>query len=69
MATNHVGDVKESYASATVVTRQAFGGSGVTVWAGVSSQYRAVLHFVNGTVTSPYYLNSEQHETLLSNCN
>ena len=48
----------ESYASATVVTRQAFGGGGVTVWAGVSSQYRTALHFVNGTVTSLYYLNN-----------
>uniref|UniRef100_A0A667Y6R5 Tc1-like transposase DDE domain-containing protein n=1 Tax=Myripristis murdjan TaxID=586833 RepID=A0A667Y6R5_9TELE len=48
----------EPYASATVVTRRAFGGGGVTVWAGVSSQYRTALHFVNGTVTSPYYLNN-----------
>jgi len=30
------------------------GGGGVTVWAGVSSQYRTALHFV----TSPYYLNN-----------
>ncbi|KAI3356994.1 hypothetical protein L3Q82_003627 [Scortum barcoo] len=59
MATNDVGDVKgERYASATVVTRRAFGAGGVTVWAGVSSQYRTALHFVNGTVTSPYYLNN-----------
>uniref|UniRef100_A0A667WGJ7 Tc1-like transposase DDE domain-containing protein n=1 Tax=Myripristis murdjan TaxID=586833 RepID=A0A667WGJ7_9TELE len=48
----------EPYASATVVTRRAFGGGGVTVWAGVSGQYRTALHFVNGTVTSPYYLNN-----------
>uniref|UniRef100_A0A3B1IPN0 Tc1-like transposase DDE domain-containing protein n=1 Tax=Astyanax mexicanus TaxID=7994 RepID=A0A3B1IPN0_ASTMX len=48
----------ERYASATVVTRRAFGGGGVTVWAGVSSRYRTALHFVNGTVTSPYYLNN-----------
>ena len=34
------------------------GGGGVTVWAGVFSQYRTALHFVNGTVTSPYYLNN-----------
>ena len=25
---------------------------------GVSSQYRTALHFVTGTVTSPYYLNN-----------
>uniref|UniRef100_A0A673MTP4 Tc1-like transposase DDE domain-containing protein n=1 Tax=Sinocyclocheilus rhinocerous TaxID=307959 RepID=A0A673MTP4_9TELE len=31
---------------------------GVTVWAGVSSQYRTALHLVNGTVTSQYYLNN-----------
>jgi len=42
----------ELYALATVVTRRAFGGGGV------SSQYRTSLHFVNGTVTSPYYLNN-----------
>jgi len=28
------------------------------VWAGVCSQYRTALHFVNGTVTRPYYLNN-----------
>ncbi|CAK6970414.1 Transposable element Tcb1 [Scomber scombrus] len=44
----------EHYAPATVVTRRAF----VTVRADVSSQYRTALHFVNGTVTSPYYLNN-----------
>ncbi|KAK7881405.1 hypothetical protein WMY93_029814 [Mugilogobius chulae] len=44
----------ERYASATVVTRRAFGGGGVTVWAEVSSWYRTALHFV----TSPYYLNN-----------
>ena len=48
----------ERYAAATVVTRRAFGGGGVTVWAGVSTWYRTALHFVNGTVTSPYYLNN-----------
>lgn len=48
----------ERYASATVVTRQAFGGGDVTVWAGVSSQYRTALHLENGTVTSRYYLNN-----------
>ncbi|MEQ2186657.1 hypothetical protein GOODEAATRI_030816, partial [Goodea atripinnis] len=44
------------YVSATVVARQTFGG--VAVWAGVSGQYRTALHFVNGTVTSLYYLNN-----------
>ena len=48
----------ERYASGTVVTRRATGGVGVTVWAGVFSQYRTALHFVNGTVTSLYYLNN-----------
>uniref|UniRef100_A0A672N3I9 Transposase Tc1-like domain-containing protein n=1 Tax=Sinocyclocheilus grahami TaxID=75366 RepID=A0A672N3I9_SINGR len=32
--------------------------SGVTIWAGVSSQYRTALHLVNGTVTSQYCLNN-----------
>lgn len=38
MPTKDVGDIKDS--SATAVTRQAFGGGGVTVRACVSSQYR-----------------------------
>jgi len=59
MTANNVGDVKERYASATVVTRRAFGGGGgVPAWEGVSSQYRTALHFVNGTMTSPYYPNN-----------
>ena len=28
------------------------------VWAEVSSWYKTALHFVNGPVTSPYYLNN-----------
>ena len=44
----------ERYTSATVVIGRAFGGGGVTLWAGVSSWCRTALHFVNGTKTSPY---------------
>lgn len=55
MAANNVGDVKEipRYALATVVTRRAFGGSGVRMRAGAASQPRTALHFVTGTSTSP----------------
>ena len=43
---------------ATVVTRRATGGGGVTVWEGVCSRYRTPLQLVNGTVTGSYYLNN-----------
>ena len=49
MAANDVGDVEDSAMHQPPL---------VLVWAGVSSQYRTALHFVNGTVTSPYYLNN-----------
>ncbi|MEQ2231709.1 hypothetical protein ILYODFUR_003459 [Ilyodon furcidens] len=55
----------ERYASAPVVTRGARGGE-VTVRAGVSSQYRTALQFVNGTVTSPYYLNNIINPVIVS---
>ena len=48
----------ENYASDSVVTRRVFGGGGVTVWVGVSSQCRTALHLVAGTVTSWLYLNN-----------
>ncbi|MEQ2221029.1 hypothetical protein ILYODFUR_011539 [Ilyodon furcidens] len=58
LSRNGVGDIKESSMHQPIfITRRAFGG-GVTVWAAVSSQYRTTLHFVNGTVISPYYLNN-----------
>lgn len=41
-----------NYASVIV-----FFSSDITVWAGVSTQYRATLQFVNCTVMSPKYLN------------
>ncbi len=51
MAASTFGDIKENSMHQPML-------SGVTVWAGVSSQYRIALHLVNGTVTSQYYLNN-----------
>lgn len=34
------------------LSNRAFGGGGLTVWSGLSSQYRTAIHFVNGTVTN-----------------
>ncbi len=51
MAASAVVDIKENSMHQPML-------SGVTVWAGVSSQYRIVLHLVNGTVTRQYYLNN-----------
>ncbi len=51
MAASAVGDIKENSMLQPLL-------SGVTVWAGVSSQYRTALHLVNGTVTIRYYLNN-----------
>ena len=55
MAANDVGDVKESAMHQPLLSPDE---PLVTVWAGVSGQYRTSLHFVNGTVTSQYYLNN-----------
>uniref|UniRef100_A0A3B3QRZ8 Transposase Tc1-like domain-containing protein n=1 Tax=Paramormyrops kingsleyae TaxID=1676925 RepID=A0A3B3QRZ8_9TELE len=53
-----VGDVKESAVRQPLFSPDEALVVVVLVLAGVSSQYRTALHFVNGTVTSPHYLNN-----------
>lgn len=56
MARNDVGDIKESAMHQQLLTVVVV--VVVTLWVGVSSQYRTALQFVNGAVTNPYYSNN-----------
>lgn len=46
----------ERNAEVNMVPRHRFGGGGVTVWAGISSNLKTELVIVDGTVTGRYYL-------------
>lgn len=56
MAANDVGDVKKSVMHQPLLSPDGPLVVVALVWAGVSTQYTTALHFVNDTVTSPYYL-------------
>ena len=57
MAVNAAGGVEVSeIPPVNVVPRYRYGGGGVTVWAGMSTQRKTDLVIINGTVTGRSYL-------------
>ena len=59
MADNYVGDISECATNQPLLSPGELLVVGVLQCGqGVSNWYRTALHFVNGTLTSPYYLNN-----------
>ena len=48
----------ERYADVNIVEQERFGGGGIMVWAGVSSNYKTDLVLMNGRITGQHYLDT-----------